>query len=234
MVIYKTTNLINGKIYVGQDTKNNVNYLGSGKLLKYALKKYGKDNFIKEILEYCKNIDELNEREKYWITELNSINKEIGYNISFGGQSGWMLGLKHTDETKANYSITRKGVLIGEKNGMYGKKHSDESKKRMSKPKFGQDNGMYGKKHSEETKKKMSDKLIGESNPFYCKKHSDETKQKMSEVAKKRKGSPTSKKVSVGDLIFDSATEAARYFNISVGTASYRCRNNIKNWSWIT
>jgi group I intron endonuclease len=233
MVIYKTKNLINGKIYVGQDTKNNANYLGSGKLLKYALKKYGKDNFQKEILEYCKNIDELNEREKYWITELNSTNKEIGYNVTFGGQYGWMMGLKHTENTKLKYSIDRKGKLIGEKNGMYGKKHTDESKKKMSNPKFGQNNGMYGKKHSEETKKKISDKLIGEANPFYGKKHSEETKQKISETAKKRKESPTSKKVSVGDLIFDSASEAARYFNISVGTASYRCRNNIKNWSWI-
>lgn len=233
MVIYKTTNLINGKIYIGQDTKNNQNYLGSGKILKYSINKYGKDNFIKEILEYCKNIDELNEREKYWITELNSTNREIGYNVTFGGQSGWMLGLKHTEDTKLNYSIKRKGVLIGEKNGMYGKKHTDESKKKMSNPKFGSDNGMYGKKHSEETKNKMSNKLIGEANPFYGKKHSEETKQKMSETAKKRKGSPTSKKVSVGDLIFNSASEAAKYFDISVGTASYRCRNNIKNWSWI-
>ena len=233
MVIYKTTNLINGKIYIGQDTKNNPNYLGSGKLLKYALIKYGKDNFKKEILEYCKNIDELNEREKHWITELNSTNKEIGYNVTFGGQSGWMMGLKHTENTKLKYSIDRKGKLIGEKNGMYGKKHSDESKKKMCNPKFGQDNGMYGKKHSEETKKKMSNKLIGECNPFYGKKHSEETKKKMSEIAKKRKGSPTCKKVSVGDLIFNSASEAARYFNISVGAASYRCRNNIKNWSWV-
>jgi len=233
MVIYKTTNLINGKIYVGQDSKNNPKYLGSGKILKYALKKYGLENFKKEILEYCKTIDELNEREKYWIYELSSTNKDIGYNVGFGGQSGWMLGLKHSEDTKLNYSINRKGKLIGKKNGMYGKKHSDESKNKMSNPKFGQDNGMYGKKHSEETKKKMSDKLIGDSNPFYGKKHSEETKQKMSETAKKRKWSPTSKKVSVGDLIFDSATEAARCFNISVGTASYRCRNNIKNWSWI-
>ena len=65
MVIYKTTNLINGKIYVGQDTKNNPNYLGSGKILKFALKKYGIENFKKEILEECLTLDELNELEKY-------------------------------------------------------------------------------------------------------------------------------------------------------------------------
>ena len=45
MIIYKTTNLVNGKIYIGKDSKNNPNYLGSGNLLKKALIKYGKENF---------------------------------------------------------------------------------------------------------------------------------------------------------------------------------------------
>ena len=55
MIIYKTINLINGKIYIGQDTKNDPNYLGSGKIIKEAIKKYGKKNFtedsIKELLD---------------------------------------------------------------------------------------------------------------------------------------------------------------------------------------
>ena len=44
MVIYKTTNLVNGKSYVGMDSKNDPNYLGSGKLLKRAVKKYGRES----------------------------------------------------------------------------------------------------------------------------------------------------------------------------------------------
>ena len=44
-VIYKTTNLITGKIYVGQDSRDNPQYLGSGIILSYAIKKYGKENF---------------------------------------------------------------------------------------------------------------------------------------------------------------------------------------------
>ena len=53
MIVYKTTNLINGKIYIGKDKHNNPNYLGSGKRLNQAIKKYGRDKFIKEIIEYC-------------------------------------------------------------------------------------------------------------------------------------------------------------------------------------
>jgi len=232
MVIYKVTNLINNKIYIGQDSKNKQNYFGSGKIIKKAINKYGIENFKKEILQICYNVDELNEAEKYWIEKLNSTNTDIGYNISFGGQSGWMLGLRHSDETKKSYSINRVSKLIGDRNGMYGKTHSEESKKKMSRPKSGKDNGMYGKKHSDETKKKISENLKGEKNPFYGKKHSDETKKKMSEIAKKRNGSPTGKKVLVGDQIFNSASDAAKFFKISVGTASYRCRNKIKGWSW--
>lgn len=83
MVVYKTTNLINGKFYIGQDSKNNPKYLGSGKLLTLALKKYGKHNFKKEIIEECSSQKELNEKEIYWISFYDSIFE--GYNLALGG-----------------------------------------------------------------------------------------------------------------------------------------------------
>jgi len=85
-VIYKTTNLINGMIYVGKDCANNPNYLGSGKLLKLAIKKYGIENFKKEILEYCENREELSLREIFWIEELKVRDPLTGYNIALGGE----------------------------------------------------------------------------------------------------------------------------------------------------
>lgn len=90
MIIYKTTNTVNNKIYIGQDFNNNPNYLGSGLALNNAMQKYGKEHFIKEIIEHCTTKDELNEREKYWIAHYNSTDKTIGYNISTGGQGGKM------------------------------------------------------------------------------------------------------------------------------------------------
>lgn len=97
MIIYKTTNTINGKIYVGKDCSNNSKYLGSGSILKSAIKKYGKENFIKEILEECTSPEYLKEREIYWISKLNSRDPLIGYNISPGGD-GFMKGVKQSDE----------------------------------------------------------------------------------------------------------------------------------------
>lgn len=90
MFIYKTTNLINGKIYVGKCQADQADsYLGSGLLLSYALKKYGRENFKREILEDCgDDVKFLCEREKFWIKELNSNDKKVGYNIAVGGNGG--------------------------------------------------------------------------------------------------------------------------------------------------
>jgi group I intron endonuclease len=84
-IIYKTTNLINGKFYVGKDQNNNDRYLGSGLLLKKAIKKYGRENFLKEILEECL-IEVLDIKEMYWIDKLNAVSN--GYNLAEGGKGG--------------------------------------------------------------------------------------------------------------------------------------------------
>ena len=85
-VIYKITNLINGKTYVGQTTKTGKtldNYLGSGKILKQAIKKYERNNFSKIILETCFNKKQLDIMERFYIELLKP-----DYNIANGGQGG--------------------------------------------------------------------------------------------------------------------------------------------------
>jgi len=183
MIIYKTTNLINKKIYVGKDSYNNDKYLGSGKFLKLAIKKYGKNNFKKEILQECKSQEELNNAEIYWINELNSRDKKIGYNIALGGD-GKCAGTKLSDETKQKISngqtlegyIEKYGLIIGtEKYNNKCKKQSLAQIERFKDPNeivkiinIGNKNGMYGKCHTYDTKQKISKSNTG-------KKHSIET-----------------------------------------------------------
>ena len=66
----------------------NEQYLGSGTLLRKALKKYGKENFKVELIEWCASKAEIDQRERYWIEFFNTTNLDIGYNIATGGQGG--------------------------------------------------------------------------------------------------------------------------------------------------
>jgi hypothetical protein len=87
--IYIIKNTLNGKYYIGkhETTKIDDGYFGSGTVLKNAIKKYGKDKFIREIIEFCDNSEILCEREIFWISELNSFCPN-GYNINVGGRGG--------------------------------------------------------------------------------------------------------------------------------------------------
>lgn len=89
--IYKTTNNINNKIYVGQkksDTFLEEKYLGSGTLLLVAVNKYGKDNFSVEMIDTAETQEELNDKEFYWVEHFDSMNSEVGYNLVPGGNRG--------------------------------------------------------------------------------------------------------------------------------------------------
>jgi hypothetical protein len=88
MQIYKITNLINNKIYIGKDTTSDPNYFGSGLLITRSFNKYGKENFIKEVIDEADDYDELSQKEIYWIEKYNSTDRNIGYNISKGGDGG--------------------------------------------------------------------------------------------------------------------------------------------------
>jgi len=160
MFIYKTTNKINGKIYIGKLVRESKVYLGSGKILKQSIKKYGKDNFIREIIEYCDCKFKLKEREKFWINYYNSTDRNVGYNITKGGDGGstndFFLGKKLTNEHKLKISQNHHDVS-GEKNPMFGKKHTKLSKEKMS-------INREGIKHSKSTIEKFKIRRQGENN----------------------------------------------------------------------
>ena len=89
--IYKTTNLVNGKIYIGQKKSKTFlgnAYLGSGKYLKCAIKHYGAENFSVELLDYSLSKEGLDILEKSYIEKYNSTNYDIGYNITTGASGG--------------------------------------------------------------------------------------------------------------------------------------------------
>lgn len=99
--IYKITNKLDNKIYVGKTTKSlsqrfkahcyMAKHIEEYKFISYlyrAMNKDGEENFKIELLESCENELELNEKERYWIDKLQSQNPTIGYNIQDGGEGG--------------------------------------------------------------------------------------------------------------------------------------------------
>jgi hypothetical protein len=114
--IYKTTNIITNKIYIGKSKFNDPLYLGSGLKISAAIKKYGKDKFTKIILEECSQ-EIVSDREIHWISFYNSTDDIVGYNISKGGEGGSHYWDTLSDEERINHnlkiSIARKGQLLG-------------------------------------------------------------------------------------------------------------------------
>jgi group I intron endonuclease len=153
--IYKTTNLVNNKIYIGKKKGEfTEQYKGSGKYLRNALKKYGKDNFIVEILEWCETLQIQNEREQYWIAYYRSLNIPM-YNIANGGDGGDLVTCLPENEYRKfveKMSLLNKLGITGNK----GKKLSDEHKRKIG-------DGNRGKVHSEEWKRKHDDAIRGKS-----------------------------------------------------------------------
>lgn len=163
--IYKWTNLINRKVYVGQ-TQNFYNRMkqyknyGATPKLQNSINKHGIDNFDIEIIELC-GIEKLDEREQYWMDYYCSYFSDYGYNIS--PTAGTTRGVKYSPEVceKISKIVKERAVhLYGEKNGMYGKHHTEETLKRMS-------------EHSKELwkdpeyRQAQSERMSGENNYFY-------------------------------------------------------------------
>ena len=135
MFIYKITNLVTKKVYIGQ-TKKTISdrlqahfsraFYGKSKtFLHNSMRKNGRENFIIELIEPCQTQEELDAREKFWIRFYNS--NISGYNITDGGRNG---------KTASENSYTKR----------FGKRMlSEESRKKISIANSGENNGMYGK-----------------------------------------------------------------------------------------
>lgn len=186
--IYKITNLINKKCYIGQSWNIEKRFLGHKRRehnnhLKRSFLKYGIENFSFEVIKKLENTKLtqilLNSFEIFYINQFDSTNPLKGYNKRLGGNSGG----KFSEESRLKMSKSQTGKkqsketiekkrnnALGTKNPFYGKKHSEKTKKIISEK---------GKNRiiSEETRLKMSQSQIGKHKG---KKHSKETKEKLS------------------------------------------------------
>ena len=137
MFIYIITNIFNNKIYIGKTTQSDPykrwnahcadwRLQNSKQAIHKAIKKYGKDKFIFELVKYCNNIVELNQEETYWIEQIKHL---PNYNMVPGGGGGSLYGRKHKPETIKK--IREKAL---------GRKWSEEMKIKLSKIKIGNQN----------------------------------------------------------------------------------------------
>ena len=231
MIIYKTTNLINGKIYVGQDSKNNFEYLGSGNLIRRSVKKYGKENFKKEILCECKTKEELNEREIYWIKKLKSQNKNIGYNITDGGNQ-----ISTVKSVKEKISQTLKGKKNSELSNFKRSKTLKEfyQKHPKRKEEISQRNKKYWRIKENRLKQKKNRENFFQLNSNHKKYLSEKIKKLyQNEELRKKCGNGHRKILQYdrnGNFIkqYNSIKEAAEENNIFAQNISTCCRKKIK------
>jgi group I intron endonuclease len=203
MVIYKTTNKVNGKFYVGKDEANNPNYLGSGYMLKSAIEKYGKENFEKEILEVCKNSKHLQEREIYWIAKLNALDHNLAYNIAEGGTGGnTYKGKSESEMLEIKAKISKAG-----KNREFSEEHrrklSESAKKRK------------GNKPCKFKGMKYEDYMDPEKAAEIRKRVSEGAKRPMTEETKQKLRNNGGKSVIVNGITYISISEARRETGLS-------------------
>jgi group I intron endonuclease len=220
MIIYKIVNNINGKIYVGQTIQKLVRRIGyhfwqNKTPIQKAMNKYGIQSFTVSVIDSAYSKEILDEKERYWIKQLNCKSPN-GYNLTDGGEglgnptdeirkkiSKISTGRKLSVEAREKISNSLKGRSVSKKtrerigNLNRGKNLSDETKRKMSLSSKGKKKSEQfkenlrmvrtGWKLSEETKKKIREKAKGRK----VKKHSrmsptEETKNKCSETLKRK------------------------------------------------
>lgn len=219
--IYITTNMINGKRYIGQKKFDKYwnGYLGSGRHLKNAIKKYGEENFVRDIVFIAYSKENLDKLEIEFINNYGAINNENFYNIAKGGEGGNTYAGKSKEELKRigkKISIANKGKLSGKNHPLYGTHRA------------GEENGMYGKHHSKCTRLKMSmdrkGKYAGMNNNFYGKQHTIETRKLLSKLTS-RENNPKAKKVKcvTTGKVFNCMMDGAEYYNIKNSTDIGAC-----------
>jgi group I intron endonuclease len=214
MIIYKATNLINGKVYIGQ-TINSLNrrisnHYKDSKKSNYsfmnALRKYKREDWNWDIIDNAYDLDQLNLKEEFWIIFFDSINKNIGYNLKMGGSNKTF-----NEEVKRRISEAHKG-----------KKKSKEHIESMRKVRIGK--YLWSKEKRKALSKRHKENKVGVGIP-----KSEEHKKNLS----KSKLGSTHKGTEVLDLntniIYKKIKEAQDLIGIRRQTIRAHCKNKVKN-----
>lgn len=144
-IVYKTTNLVNGKEYIGVHKHDNgTDYLGSGKLLYKAIRKYGAHNFKRETLFTFETVKEALQKERELVTK-EYAELESNYNLRPGGLGGGVFGRSLSDEHKEKLRVAQAGV-----------KETERSRIKNSIAKSGQNHPNWGKHLDEHVRHKIS------------------------------------------------------------------------------
>lgn len=181
-IVYKITNLVNGKIYIGVHKTDDLNdgYMGSGKLIKAAIEKYGVENFSREYLHVYDNAEDMFKMESELVNE-EFVASDDTYNIMIGGNGGWDFINANGLNPRYDSEFQRKCQALGQ---------IALAKRRQEDPAF-----------NEEFIRKCKDSLSNgrtvldlryPNGTFYGKTHTAETKAKMSEKAKLKTGEKNS------------------------------------------
>ena len=160
---------------------------------------YCKSAFTKEILEECDE-DKVNDREKYWINELKSYNRTIGYNIAMGGTGGDTV----THHPNKEAIFEKRGQRVAEWHNTLSSVEKEQLGKKISEAKRGKSNGREGHKHSQES----IDKIKNNQPP-----KTEEWSKSHSTAMANRKGKPLAKKykrVIVDGVEYESVNHAVR------------------------
>ena len=154
--IYITTNNVNGKQYIGKHSTPDPydDYIGSGKILKNAIRYHGREQFTKQVLHIFDNIDDMNKKEKELITE-EIINNSSYYNVAPGGEGGDVLAYADAQKQK-NKSLAISARLKGKKLSDWHRQRIRETHADIS----GEKNPMFGKTQSESTRELISQRRL--------------------------------------------------------------------------
>jgi hypothetical protein len=178
--VYKVTNTINSKVYIGTHKTNDLNddYMGSGKYLKYSQNKHGMENFEKEILHVFDNPEEMFAKENELVNE-EFIAETNTYNLKIGGCGGWEYNNTPVGQTLRAHAYA-KWQQAGVAAHMLKYEHDEEYR-----------NAQKAHMKSIQMSGVLQMQLNNPNGTFHGKTHTDETKHKMSETAKERLKDPT-------------------------------------------